>query len=182
MSFDIVFMYNNEPMNKISKNPETLFTLSGTLRDESSIVDPVILVEHDDPISANYAYIAQFRRYYYIKNIESVRTKLWRITMHCDVLKTFSEGILSSPCIVAKSSSRYNLYLNDPDYKCVQQDIIMTQDFPSGFNIAGSYYVLTILGEKSINPNPPSSGGGGVDGGSTGGNDVPSDYDPNIDP
>lgn len=150
MSFVIDFMYNNEPMNKIQKTPQSLFQLTGTLKDESSIVDPVILVEKDDPISANYAYIAAFNRYYYIKNIEAVRNNLWRITMHTDVLKTFSEGILGSPCIVAKSSSRFNLYLNDENYKCQQNDIIMTKTFPQGFDIAGSYYVVTCLGDREI--------------------------------
>lgn len=148
MSFVIDFMYNNEPMNKISKSPTSLFSLTGTLRDESSIVDPVILIEKDDPISANYAYIAQFQRYYYIKDITAVRTGLWRVTMHTDVLKTFSEGILNSPCIVAKSSSRFNLYLNDADYKCLQDDIIMTKTFPQGFNTASSRFVAVILGDK----------------------------------
>mgnify|MGYP007133709515 CR=1 FL=1 len=150
MSFTIQFMYNNEPMNKITKSPSTVFSLTGTLRDESSIVDPVILVEYADPIDANYAYIEEFRRYYYITDITSVRTGLWRITMHTDVLKTFSEGILNSPCIVAKSSSRFNLYLNDSDYKCQQNDIVMTKNFPQVFNIAASYYVLSCLGDREI--------------------------------
>lgn len=150
MSFNIVFMYNNEPMNKIGKTPIEKFTLTGTLRDESSIVDPVILIEKDSPIEANYAYIAEFNRYYYIKDITAVRTGLWRITMHTDVLKTFSEGILNSPCIVAKSSTRFNLYLNDSDYKCLQDDIVMTKTFPNGFDISGSYYVITCLGDREI--------------------------------
>lgn len=148
MSFNIVFMYNNEPMNKISKTPVEKFTLEGVLKEESSIVDPVILIEKDNPIEANYAYIAAFNRYYYIKDITSVRDGLWRITMHTDVLKTFSEGILDSPCIVAKSSSRFNLYLNDSDYKCLQDDIIMTKSFTTGFNLAYSTYVVAILGDK----------------------------------
>ena len=148
MSFSIVFMYNNEPMNKISKTPETKFTLEGVLKEESSIVDPVIMIQHDNPIDANYAYIAEFNRYYYIRDITSVKNGMWRITMHTDVLKTFSEGILNSPCIVAKSSSRFNLYLNDSDYKCLQDDIIMTKSFTSGFNLANSTFVAAILGDK----------------------------------
>ena len=157
MSFNIVFMYNNEPMNKISKTPVEKFTLTGTLKEESSIVDPVILIEKDNPIEANYAYIAEFNRYYYIKDITSVKTGLWRVTMHTDVLKTFSEGILNSPCIVAKSSSRFNLYLNDADYKCLQDDIVMTKVFPSGFTPgnAGSRYAVCILGERTTTPPEP---------------------------
>ena len=148
MSFVIDFMYNNEPMNKISKTPQSVFQLTGTLRDESSVVDPIIMVEHSNPITANYAYIQEFSRYYYIKDIEAVRTGIWRITMHTDVLKTFSQGILNSPCIVAKSSSKFNLYLNDPDYKCQQNDVVMTQDFPTGFNLAESTYCALMFGDK----------------------------------
>ena len=148
MSFSIQFMYNNEPMNKISKSPEALFTLEGTLKDESSVVDPVILIEHENPVNANYAYISVFNRYYYIKDIECVRSGLWRVHMHTDVLKTFSDGILDSPCIVAKSSSRFNLYLNDADYKCLQSDIIAIKDFPSGFDLTDSMFVAAILGDK----------------------------------
>lgn len=148
MSLSIQFMYNNEPMNKISKSPQALFTLTGDLKDESSIVEPVILVEKDSPIGANYAYIEAFQRYYYIKDITSVRANLWRITMHTDVLKTFSEGILGSPCVVAKSSSRFNLYLNDADYKCTQCDLVFTKTFPTGFNLADSMFVAAILGDK----------------------------------
>lgn len=152
MSFLINFMYNNEPMNKITKTPTDVFSLEGTLRDESSIVDPIILIQHEDPVSANvnYAYIPKFRRYYYIKNIEAVRTGLWRITMHTDVLKTFSQGILNSPAILAKSSQKFNLYLHDTDYKCQQNNIIMTKTFPQGFDLATSRYIVTVLGDKSV--------------------------------
>lgn len=147
MSFTIQFMYNNEPMNKISKSPQSLFSLTGTLKDEASIVDPEILVEYASPINANYAYISSFNRYYYISDITSVRTGLWRIKMHTDVLKTFSQGILGSPAIIAKSSSSYNLYLNDPDYKCQQNDVIITKAFPSGLD-DNDRIVLLVAGPR----------------------------------
>lgn len=154
MSFSIQFMYNNEPMNKIGKSPTTVFSLQGTLKDETSIVDPEILVEYGSPIAANYAYIYLFSRYYYITDITSVRTGLWRIKMHTDVLKTFSEGILGSPAIIKKSSNSdfYNLYINDPEYKCQQNDLIITKEFPSGFNLEASRFVLTLFGDRTQTP------------------------------
>lgn len=147
MSFSIQFMYNNEPMNKISKSPQSLFSLEGTLKDESSIVDPEILIEYGSPIAANYAYIYMFARYYYITDITAVRTGLWRIRMHTDVLKTFSEGILGSPAIISKSSSDYNLYLNDNDYKCQQNDVIITKKFTGGFE-DNDRVVLLVAGDR----------------------------------
>lgn len=155
MAFQIQFHYNNEPMNKISKTIDgsTLqFTCSGTLRDESSVVEPVILIEHENPVAANYAYIASFNRYYYIRNWDAVRTGLWRCTMHTDVLKTFSEGILGSPCVVAKSSNRFNLNLNDGQYKCSQNEYVSVQKFPHGFDEQLDCYILIILGDKTQTP------------------------------
>ena len=153
MAFTIQLMYNNEPMNKITKSPVSVGDpISGTLRDESSIVDPVILLETANPKAANYAYIEEFSRYYYIRNWEAVRNGLWRCTMHCDVLKTFSEGILGSPCVVAKSSNRFNLYLNDTRYKVKQNDLISVEKFSNGFNIGNSEYVITMFGDRTQTP------------------------------
>lgn len=157
MSFPVKFIYNNEPMNKISKNVNNeIMTLEGTLRDESSIVDPVILVECPSPITANYAYIAAFHRYYFIRDISAFRSyedenrvmhNLWRITMHTDVLKTFAEGILGSPCIVAKTGGNdFNLYLPDPNYKRQQNDRYGFVEFPNGFNYDNCRYYLTFFG------------------------------------
>ena len=156
MSFPIYFKYNNEPMNKINKNVDTtLFTLTGTLRDGCSIVDPELIVEYDNPITANYAYIPVFRRYYYINDIEAFRSytennvthNLWILKMHCDVLKTFAEGILGSPCIVAKTGGDdFNLYLPDPNFKRQQNDLHGIEVFPNGFDTNDSRFYLTFFG------------------------------------
>lgn len=157
MSFPVKFIYNNEPMNKISKSVNNeIMTLEGTLREESSIVDPVILVECSNPITANYAYIAAFNRYYFIRDISAFRSykdenenmhNLWRITMHTDVLKTFAEGILGSPCIVAKTGGNdFNLYLPDPNYKRQQNDRYGFVEFPNGFNYDNCSFFLTFFG------------------------------------
>lgn len=155
MSFTISFMYNNEPMNKITKSPISRFSASGTLRDECSIVDPEFIVEHDDPTSANYAYIEAMHRYYYITDITAYRSytqgnvthNLWKIKMHCDVLKTFSEGILGSPCIITKTASGdFNLFLPDPNFKCQQNSLIGLQNFPSGFSDITPKFYMTFFG------------------------------------
>lgn len=166
MSFPIVFMYNNEPMNKIVKRPEERFTATGDLRDECSIVDPEFIVEVADPTTANYAYIGPWHRYYYITDITAYRSflkdnvmhNLWKIKMHCDVLYTFSEGILNSPCVVGKSSTSFNMYLNDSHYKCKQNDLISVQNFPQGFDLTQARFVLTLLGGRTQTapPTPPT--------------------------
>ena len=149
--FDIVLMNNQEELNKISKNPTTVRTLSGTLRDETDIVDPEIIVEFDGTlVDCNYMYIATFNRYYFITKIESVRTKLWKIYAHCDVLKTYANAILGTEAVVARSETKYNLYLNDSMFKVYSNPRLQIANFPNKFT--GESYVLVMNGAKYNTP------------------------------
>ena len=145
MAFDIVLMDNQEEINKISKSPTTIKTLTGTLREQTDIVNPQINVEYSGTlVNVNYMYIAEFHRYYFITKIESVRTGLWRIYAHCDVLKTYSEAILGTPAVVARSENRYNLMLNDAFFKVYSNPRLQIANFPNKFS--GESYVLVMNG------------------------------------
>ena len=145
MSFTIDFCNNQEELNKISKNPAIVMTLTGSLRDEANIVDPVILVEYDGTLTnVNYMHIPELHRYYFITKIESVRTKLWRVTAHCDVLKTYAEAILGTEAVVARSENRFNLYLNDSMFKVYSNPRLQCANFPNKFT--GESYVLVMNG------------------------------------
>ena len=93
---------NSSEYAALDKELELQITLSGILREESSIIDPSILVEDlDDYITdINYAYIPEFGRYYFITNIESVRNHLWRLSLHVDVLHTYADGIRANSGII----------------------------------------------------------------------------------
>lgn len=63
--------------------------LTGNLREPSDLINPSITIEYSGLPLANYAYISGFGRYYFITNITSIATNLWRLDMHEDVLMTF---------------------------------------------------------------------------------------------
>lgn len=117
MSFTINFMRNNSEVTKVGKSLQGLFDLTGTLKNECSIVNPVILVEKNEPITANYARIEAFGRYYFITDVVSIRNNLWEVHMKCDVLESFKEEIKGNTCILKRQSRLFNLYL--PDDKLV---------------------------------------------------------------
>lgn len=145
----LVTMLNHSPDNMIKKNLTVTTTYTGTLRDSSSIVDPVILVECTNPsMNVNYAKIEEFGRYYFVTEIVSVRTDLWEFHLHCDVLKSFEDAILNSDAIISKSESNWNMYLHDQDYKCFQDPIIMNKEFPQGFDLSNSTFVLAVVGDS----------------------------------
>lgn len=152
MSFAIELMYNGDEYNKINKNPASRLTVQGTLKEETSIVDPVVLIEYDGTLNnVNYARISEFNRWYFITDISSVRTGLWRVAMHCDVLKTYSEAILGSSGVIARQENDFNLYLNDPSFKAYQYSNIVTKVFPYGFN--SQAFVLAFSGQQEVSPN-----------------------------
>lgn len=151
MAFDIVLMNNTEELNKITKNPITVRTISGTLREQTDLVDPEINIEYDGALTdVNYMYIAEFHRYYFITKIESVVNKIWRIYAHCDVLKTYSEGILNTEAVVARSETRYNLYLNDAMFKVTTKPRLQIAKFPEKFT--GESFILVMNGASYTTP------------------------------
>lgn len=145
MSFSIVLMNNRQELNKISKTPATVLTLNGNLKEETSIVDPQIIIEYNGALTnVNYAYIASFARYYFINDIESIANKLWRVSMHCDVLKTYSEGILGSEAIISNQENNWDPYLNDGQFRARNNPHIITRRFSGGFS--GHSYILALCG------------------------------------
>lgn len=146
MTIDLLRTTDN-PM-VLNKHTSSVSSHTGTLKEGSDVIDPVILMEISGfPSSANYAHIPAFGRYYYIRDIKNVYNNMWSIEMHVDVLKTYASGILASPCIIAKTASNdFNLYIPDPNFKCQQNTVIGMQSFPSGFDTNNSKFYLTFFG------------------------------------
>ena len=147
MSFDIVLHNCTDPVNKINKtiNENTLTgTYSGQLVEGTSLVDPNILIESETVPAGNYAYISAFGRYYYITDIVSEKTNLWRLTMHSDPLKSFASQICANTAVIARSSSDWNLYLEDTQYKAYANPKKIVKTFPSGFSTFK--FVLALMG------------------------------------
>lgn len=133
MSFDIGLYNNQDPLNKITKSPTAVLTVTGTLKEQTDIVNPVIIVETASLPVVNYARIEMFRRWYFITDIQSVRNGLWEIHMRCDVLKTYAEGILACKAVVARQENVYNLYIDDSAFLVEQDCSYARYNFPNGF-------------------------------------------------
>lgn len=111
----ITFHKNSAEPNRVDKSAyltaQTIMT--GVLREETSIINPVILVESNDFPNYNYCYITEFNRYYYIADIISVRNGLWELSLSVDVLMTYNAGILKLNGFIERSQSLHNDRLID---------------------------------------------------------------------
>lgn len=147
MSFNITIQVNSSENNKLDKTLTDIATLSGTLKQETSIIDPVIAVEGDlsSYVGANYCTIPAFGRSYFINNIRSIRNGIFEISCHVDVLSSFKTQIRANSAIIHKSERNWNLYLNDGSLKTYQNPLVYAKEFSGGFS-GTEYYVLGVAG------------------------------------
>ena len=100
--FDISFYVNSSEKNKLDKTLTLITTLSGVLKESTSIIDPIIVIEGD--LSAftgcNYMQIDTFGRSYFVNNIRSVNNGLIEITAHVDVISTYKNAIRANSAII----------------------------------------------------------------------------------
>lgn len=143
-------LYNNySEKNVIEKTIDSLLPLNGNLKSDSSITDPVILIEMETPISHNYCYIPSFNRYYFIVDIRNIRNNLWELHLHVDVLMSFKEDIKKSVAIMdSTESENISTYLDNGIYRTLAKDKTDIISFSSGFNDEGEYILITAGGDS----------------------------------
>ena len=158
-AFALTLYKNSAENNRIDKTEylTSVGEITGYLRNETNIINPSIIIEYDKVIDFNYVYISTFNRYYFVTNITSVRTNLWRLDMSCDTLMTYKETILNYECYVSRNENDYNEDIEDKylpleyekevDY-ILQQDTTGTNtDFFKGF----SALITTLATSPEVN-------------------------------
>lgn len=130
----------NKVITKIGENIDIFF------KDDTDIVHPTLKVSSENyNIEANYIYIADLDRYYYIKSKTYSRQCIY-LECDVDVLMSFKSELLSQDVILKRQSNKYNLYQNDDEFKLLQFEAIRTQEFPSGFNADTQEFILGVVG------------------------------------
>lgn len=142
---DIILYKNSSPNNYLEKSLTGAITISGTFRATSSIIDPEFNIEFANPSQYNYLYISDFKRFYYINNIESVKNNLWKVTCHVDVLNTYRSQIIAHQAIIDKqtSSSNSDLYIDDGDFIVKNKKNVEIKRFPSGLNEDANFILIS---------------------------------------
>lgn len=142
----IEFYVNQSEKNRLDKTLVSAFNLNGELKEDCSIIDPVIKIVGDvsSMASVNYMYIPSFGRYYFINNVISINNEICEVHAHVDVLSTYKDEIRAQRAVVSRQEKKWNLYLNDGVFKTYQNPYIITKAFPSGFT--EQHFVLSIAG------------------------------------
>ena len=107
----IEFYVNQSEKNRLDKTLTSAFDLNGELKEDCSIIDPVIKVVADvsSMASVNYMYIASFGRYYFINNVISINNDICEVHAHVDVLSTYKDEIRAQRAVVSRQEKKWNL-------------------------------------------------------------------------
>lgn len=147
---DIILYKTDSERERVTKTLTDGLTLSGALRGESSVIKPSFTIEHENPSGFNYCFIDSFGRYYYITDITSVRTGLWRIDCSVDVLMSFKTEILNLEAIVEDLSlTEVETYMNGVQWQTSVKTKTDVINFPSGLLDDGEYILITSGGVAS---------------------------------
>lgn len=120
--------------------------LAGSFRNDSSVINPIIRIEKTNPAiqNYNYMYIGDFNRWYYINDIIQIRTNLWEIHAHVDVLYTWGGDIKGNLAVIDRSEQfdNANMYLDDGAFIMDSRKYNYVASFPNGFNDTGSNILI----------------------------------------
>lgn len=137
--------YLNKRINAIGRSDSFYF------KDDTNIVNPTFKVNyHSITENANYVYIPDVGRYYYIRNKIYSKQCLY-LECEVDVLMSFKDNIKLMSAIISRNERLYNLYLSDdkmeiynyPYYQTINLKCVEGTPFNMGINnillaIAGS--------------------------------------------
>lgn len=145
----IILYKNTRPSRNIARTLTSPLTLSGEPRsaDNMDILNPEIVIQYNSAVLSgyNFAYIPDFGRYYFINDFRIIgRTIL--LSMHVDVLYTYRGAVLNSQCIAERSSSNYELMLEDTAVSAVAGYDIFSRSLPYAFRPDQGIYVLAVAG------------------------------------
>lgn len=148
-AFNINLYQNTAEPNRVDKTDfiRPVGTLSGALRDESSITDVTITFESESVPTFNYVYIPVFNRYYFVNDITSVKYKLWQMSLSVDPLMTYKDAILSCSGFVDRNENDYNPNIIDKKRVVEQGHATRRDSVPNELftSTSGSYVLNGLL-------------------------------------
>ncbi len=140
---------NQSDERTVGKELLTLATISSIkLKKETSVNSPTFLLTGIDSYisNMNYIYYPEFGRYYFIRDISSVRNGLWAVSCEVDVLQTYRSQISNQRGLIERQEFKHNLYLNDGTMKAYANPVVETLRFPQSFENTGGTYIIVGYG------------------------------------
>ena len=136
-----------------TKRPEldTFTFYDGVFKLQSGILSPTLLLTLQgadgrplNPVNWNYAYIPEFKRYYYVKEWVTNNGQ-WAVFLAVDVMATYKEFIGTSTQYVLRASSVHDGRVVDTRYPALNYVTTSKVFENSGMSASGGSYILGVI-------------------------------------
>lgn len=139
--------------NFSKKKNSTKQPTSGTdatvyLKDDCSIINPVIRTS-GIPVNANYMYISDWNRYYFVNNVVYLANNLREFTLEVDVLASYKSTIGSTVARVAFAATGYDTAIADTRITTKVSKIKYSNDVDLTSLTTTGTYVLTVFNDDA---------------------------------
>ena len=134
--------------NVINKTIAIVDTVNATIKGDSSIINPTLILEYKTPlIGINYVFVPDWNRYYFVKDMKAATGGRYEIDLSVDVLQSFKEQILKCGVILSDTEQTgLNNYLPSESFvvNCKHKTDIV--NFSNGLLDNGEYILITAGG------------------------------------
>lgn len=143
-----ITLYNQTiALDHMQRNMANPVTITGYLREACDIIAPDITLNYNGAVTGkNYAYIPDFGRYYYFRKPPTIEGDIMELHLYADSLYNYRNEIYKAHCIAERSSSLYELMLEDTAVNAVAGYEIFSCSLPYEFRPDMGVYVLTVAG------------------------------------
>lgn len=141
----------SSPTNKVIKNLTNKTDKEGSLKENCSLLNPIISIRNGQHIKGNYAFIPEFNRYYFITDKVFRTDGICELQLKCDVLMSFARDILASTQVVTRQANASNWKLPDEKLPINANNMIEGISFEGQVFDKNNYcYILSTIGRGSI--------------------------------
>lgn len=131
---------DNNVFNKILTDKETYQI---TLKKDTDIINPIIILKSDVLIDFNYAYINELKRFYFIDSITVASKNIYILNLSVDVLMSYKDDIYNS-IGVATFGKDFNPYYDGTYPSLETMDINNFESDIQNFDYEHSFIVSTL--------------------------------------
>ena len=142
----VVIGVTKDDKNKMNKTYEVKKEVNCKLKESTSIISPILILQKiniSDLADINYIYIADFKRYYFVDNINMGLGGCVELVCSIDALMSHKEEILEIRGTVKRAQFLKNGYIVDDKYKSVSYSQIVTRRFPNAMD-NDSFILMTV--------------------------------------
>ena len=143
---NVNFYICTDDRRKVNKSISTVNTINCNIKERCSLDSPVLIIAKENFRNwkdANYCYISEYGRFYYIENV--IVETATRIEIHCkcDVLMSFASNIRALMGVITRQENIYNDFISDNKAPIRAERII---SYHQVGNVNGTSILLTVNG------------------------------------